>query len=296
MQGFDWVELQSADARALARLSARRGEAWTVDLIDAWTHPTDHWRRPGWDVDDSSGAHGGGARPPWPQLLQSFLEAGFGAGLSQALIDRLLSRCHQALVAADASLERLTPASRGASLATRLQALCDLAAALRLSSDVSGAMVPMVRHIQAHPLIYPPRQLRPLVQALPADGPAAMLALRDAVLAALRQALATPERRAEDHTVDNTEWVCRCADCNAVIRWAESAHAQALTLAMPEARRRHVQERLSAAAAPLVCTTLRQGSPHKLVIAKASGLHNGRQALRRKWEADLAAIDSGARS
>jgi hypothetical protein len=31
------------------------------------------------------------------------------------------------------------------------------------------------------------------------------------------------------------------------------------------------------------------------VIAKASGLHNGRQALRRKWEADLAAIDSGAR-
>lgn len=295
MQGFDWVELQSADARALARLSARRGEAWTADLIDAWTQATDHWRRPDWHVDDSSGAHGGGARPPWPRLLQSFLEAGFGAGLSHALIDRLLSRCHQALVAADASLEQLTPARRGASLAARLQALCDLAAALRLSSDVSGAMVPMVRHVQAHPLVYPPRQLRPLVQALPADGPAAMLALRDAVLAALRQALATPERPAQDHTVDDIEWVCRCADCNAVIGWAESAHAQALTLAMPEARRRHVQERLSAAAAPLVCTTLRQGSPHKLVIAKASGLHNGRQALRRKWEADLAAIDSGVR-
>jgi hypothetical protein len=296
MEGFDWVELQSADARALARLSVRRGEVWTAALIDAWTQPTDPWRRPSWHLDESSGADSGEARPPWPQALQPFLEAGIAAGLSHGLIDRLLSRCHEALVAADASLARLTPASRSASLATRLQAMCDLGAALRLSSNVADALDPLVRHVLAHPLHYPLKRLRRLVQALPADGPAAVQALRDAVMASLRQALATPERRAEDHIVDDTEWVCRCADCNAVIQWAESAQAQALTLAMPEARRRHVQESLSAAAAPLVCTTLRQGSPHKLVIGKASGLHDSRQALRRAWRADLAAIDGGSRS
>jgi len=52
---------------------------------------------------------------------------------------------------------------------------------------------------------------------------------------------------------------------------------------------------LSAAAAPLVCTTLRQGSPHKLVIGKTSGLNDGRRELRRAWEADLASMDSGSR-
>ncbi len=182
-----------------------------------------------------------------------------GAGLSHALIDRLLLLCREALVAADASLDRL------------------------------------MGHVRTHPLHYPLKRLRPLVQALPADGPAAVQALRDAVLGALHRALATPERRSDDHTVDDVEWVCRCADCNAVIRWAESAQGQALTLAMPEARRRHVQESLSAAAAPLLCTTLRQGSPHRLVIGKASGLHDGRRALRRQWKADLAALDSPSR-
>lgn len=295
MEEFDWVEFQGADARALARLSSRRGEAWTADLIDAWTRPTDHWHRPSWHVGESSGADSGDARPPWPRPLQPFLQAGIGAGLSHALSDRLLLRCHEALVAADASLARLTPASRSASLAKRLQALCDLAAALRLSSNVADALDPLIRHVLAHPLHYPLKRLRPLVQALPGEGPAAVQALRDAVLAALHQALATPERRSDDHTVDDIEWVCRCADCNAVIRWAESAQAQALTLAMPEARRRHVQESLSAAAAPLVCTTLRQGSPHKLVIGKASDLHDSRRALRREWRADLAAMDGGCR-
>jgi hypothetical protein len=140
----------------------------------------------------------------------------------------MLQRCQQMLAAADTSLAELTPASRSASLATRLQALCDLATALRHGANVADSLDRLVHHILAHPVLYPRRHLRPLVQAL------------------------------------------------------------------PEARRRHVQECLSAAAAPLVCTTLRQGSPHKLVIGKASGLHDSRRALRRAWEADLAALDGGS--
>lgn len=292
MRGFNWIELRSADARALARLSTCRGEAWTAELIDAWTQGTDRWQRPGWQLAWSSGSDRGTAQPPWPQPMQPFLEAGIGAGLGHASIDRLLSRCHEALVPADASVASLAPASRSASLAGRLEALRDLAASLHLASHAANATTLLARHMQAHPLVYPLKHLRPLVQALPADGPPAVRALRDAVLKALHQALAQPERRADDPTVDDMEWVCRCADCSTVIQWAESAQAQALTLAMPEARRQHVQESLSAAAAPLVCTTQRQGSPHKLVISKSASLHASRQALRRAWESDLAAMAS----
>ena len=295
VEGFEWVDLRSADAVALARLSDRRGEAWSADLIDAWTQPAGPGRGPRWHLDESPGADRAAARPPWPQPLAAFLESGLAAGLSRALVDRILLRCQEALVAADTSLERLTPARRSASLASRLQALCDFATALGRYSNVAESIALLVRHVLAHALLYPPRLLRPLVQALPAGDPATPQALREAVLAALRQSLSRPDRSADDHTVDDIEWACRCADCSAVIRWAESAQAQALTLAMPEARRAHVQESLSAAAAPLVCTTLRQGSPHKLVIGKAGGLYDTRRALRRAWAADLAALDGGNR-
>jgi hypothetical protein len=292
MEGFEWVELRSTDARALARLSARRGEKWTAGLIDAWTQPVDRWHRTDWRLDDPPEADDAAARPPWPQPLAPFLETGMAAGLGPALTDRMLQRCQQALEAADTSLGRLAPVSRSASLAARLPAVCDFAMALRHASNVADAVDLLVQHVLAQPLAYPLESLRPLVQALPAEGPSGAQALRHAVIAALSRALSTPARNADDQTVDSVEWVCRCTDCSAVIRWAESAQAQALTLAMPEARRRHVQESLSAAAAPLVCTTLRQGSPHKLVIGKAGGLHETRFELRRTWASDLSALNA----
>jgi hypothetical protein len=227
--------------------------------------------------------------------------AGLATKLSQGLIDQLLQRCQQALVAADKSLAQLTPARRAASLAARLQALCDLAAALRLSSNVAESVGLLVGQVLAHPLLYPLKSLRSLVMAMPANlskdaSATTVKPLREAVQAALRQALAAPARRADDQTLDGIEWVCRCTDCTAAIAWAESAQAQSLTLAMAEARRGHVHDSLSAAAAPLVCTTLRQGSPHKLVINKAPGLHDSRLERRRRWEADLEEIEGGTQA
>ncbi len=292
MAGFDWVDLESADARALAKLSAQRGEAWTTELIDAWTRPVDRWRGAHWRLDNANRAR---AAPPWPQPLAPWLEAAHAAGSSAASIDHLLEQCRLALMTADTSLATMTAAQRSATLAMRLHALCDFVAALQLSSNAADSLALLVEHVRAHAVLYPMLRLRPLVQALPADTAAAAHELRNAVAAALRQALAAPERSADDATLEGIEWACRCNDCSPVIHWAESPQSQPLKLAMAEVRRAHVQERLSDAAAPLVCKTLRQGSPHKLVIAKAAGLHDNRQALRGEWEGDLAAIDPGTR-
>jgi hypothetical protein len=157
-----------ADARALARLSAHRGDAWTADLINAWTQPADDWRRPGWRLNDSLGADAA-ALPSWPQPLAPFSTAGLAAKLSQGLIDQLLRRCQQALVAADRALAGLTPVRRLASLAAWQQALCNLAAALRPSSNVGESMGLLVGHVLAHPLLYPLTALQPLVLVMVAD-------------------------------------------------------------------------------------------------------------------------------
>ena len=84
---------------------------------------------------------------------------------------------------------------------------------------------------------------------------------------------------------------CVCADCKPALHWAESPSSQPLLLAMAQSRRYHVQTALQDAAAPLMFATLKQGSPHKLVLTKQPNLHVERQRLRAVWAADLAALD-----
>jgi 2OG-Fe(II) oxygenase superfamily len=80
VEGFDWVIFTTTDARALAQLSGRRGEAWTADLINAWTQPADFWRKPCWRLDESTEADGAAPtaalppgrsrwRPSWRRAL-----------------------------------------------------------------------------------------------------------------------------------------------------------------------------------------------------------------------------------
>jgi hypothetical protein len=59
---------------------------------------------------------------------------------------------------------------------------------------------------------------------------------------------------------------------------------------MAEARRSHVQSQLQDSDAPFGFETVRQGSPHKLVISKPLDLHAQRSARRAAWAVDSAAL------
>lgn len=72
-----------------------------------------------------------------------------------------------------------------------------------------------------------------------------------------------------------------------MIPWAESTSAEPLVLAMAEPRRQHVQAQFEAAGAPFAATTLRQGSPHKLVLRKPADLQERDRAVREAWRRDL---------
>ena len=76
-----------------------------------------------------------------------------------------------------------------------------------------------------------------------------------------------------------------------MIPWAESASAEPLVLAMAEPRRQHVQAQFETAGAPLTVTTLRQGSPHKLVLHKPGDLQDRDRAVREAWARDLVALN-----
>jgi hypothetical protein len=208
------------------------------------------------------------------------------------VIDDILERCLAALIAADKSFAARPPALRSATLERRLQRVGDLAAALQRSTTAPQQQADLVRHVQAHPGLYPLRQLRPLLQAWPPTAVMLQLVqgLRAAVIQTLQQALDEPALPGDDCSLRDIEWTCRCKDCGQVIAWAESADGQPLALAMAEPRRQHVQSRLQETGVALDTETVKQGSPYKLVIRKPADLAARRGVRRRAWTDDLAAL------
>ena len=283
-QGFAWVQWRSTDAAALAGLAERRGEAWTRKLLQAWVQPQlqghTYWHREAYDD-----------RPLWPQPLPAFVQACQKAALSTDLQAELLRQCQIVLAAQDQGLARATPAVRKSALGSCLQRAVELAQALQHVPRSGAEMAALLAHVRQHPELYPLLALRPLLQTLAphADLPKVQ-ALRTDVLRALQQALQQAEPSTDDHSLRGIEWVCRCSDCASVIAWAESPTPAALTLAMAEPRRNHVQEKLQQAAAPLSRETVKRGRPYTLVIRKPAGLHAALRAQRQKWQEDWAAL------
>lgn len=285
-EGFSWTDLVPSDAAALARLARRWGAPWMQALVQALAARSTAWRFSEWSGKKNDGV------APWPQSLADFVLKGESAGLQAAVIDDILDRCHATLITADKMFAVHSPAFRSATLERRLQRVGDLATALQRSTTAAQHHAALVRHVQANQGLYPLRQLRPLLQAWPAD--AAMLkpvqALRTAVIQALQRALDEPALPAGDCSLQDIEWTCRCKDCGDVIAWTESSNGQPLVLSMAELRRQHVQSRLQETGVAFDTETVRKGSPHKLLIRKPSDLVARRSAQRRAWADDLAAL------
>ncbi|CAN7576530.1 2OG-Fe(II) oxygenase [Pseudorhodoferax sp. LjRoot39] len=286
-EGFAWAALQPEDAPALARLEACRGTDWVLALLqEAWAPvPRASW----W-------SHSDAASPGptfWPAPLPAFLAACDAAGTTPALRAAMVSHGLALLVRSDGPVGKSSPREREGLLAARLAAVCELVQALQpWTTRATSLQLQLLAHVAQHPLLYPLRALAPLWKLLPRGRAAApeIGSLRKAARQALEQALGRAEAGADDHSLDDfdIEWTCRCADCIPLIRWAASASAQPLALAMAEQRRTHVQQRLEAAAAPIGATTLREGSPYKLVLSKPKDLPARRARQRAAWQQALA--------
>ena len=295
---FEWQHLVPADTAALADLATAHGGDWLIALLRSWAKalaPRLAW---GWSpgsggvLDDK--AEDGAARL-WPHPLPAFMAAGQRSLWPAESLDEVITQALTLLKLADAS--KVTPAQRLAAWPARRQLLCELAQALQClpaPQRVALQLHALLQHVAAQPLVYPVRELVPLLLALPSPGEGASQELhsfRTKVRAALQSALQAPLPAADDHGLRDVSWTCRCADCQPAIRWAESPAPEPLVLPMAQARRGHVQMELQHAGVDMRFATLAQGSPHKLVISKPPGLHAQRQHLRAVWAADLAALD-----
>ena len=240
---------------------------------------------------------GTGSKPAGlgPDALPAFIDAAYAAHWPTAALEEVIAQALKLQQVADAT--PLTPVQRLAVWPRRLVAVRQLAQALQRLPQPHSVMrhlQALLRHIGTQPQTYPARDLLLLLQAL--SSPAVVAtpenqALLGRVRAALVLALQPALPAADDHGLRDIAWVCRCADCAPALHWAESMSNRPLQLAMAESRRNHVQASLQDAAAPLSFATVKQGSPHKLVLSKRPGLHAEWQGQRALWAADLAALD-----
>lgn len=292
MAPFDPRSLLPEDAEVIARLERQRGTPWTVALLQVWHDPQSRHAC----LSMSWQASGGTALRRtvlWPTALPTFTHAALDAGWSETLLDHSVQAWFAALLRFDQARIKAPPANRMTLVEGMLDAVGELAQAFALCGQAGEShRKALIDHVLALPVLYPLTRLVALVQTVGALGqgwPAAH-PLRERVAEALRTALAAPERAPSDYGLRSIEWTCRCTDCAGMITWAESMRAEPLVMSMAESRRQHVQQQFSAAGAPLTAVTLRQGSPHKLVLRKPDDLHARERVLREDWAHHLSAL------
>lgn len=296
-KSFEWQQLLPADATALAQLSQAHGADWLISQLRTWT--TSASRRAAWGWSShGSGLPTASTDPQtaglWPQPLSEFIDAGHRAGLPMAVLDEVFTQALKLHQRADAGTA--TPAQNKVVWPRRLQGVQQLALALQRlpqAQSVQHQLRALLQHVATHIKTYPARDLLPLLQALSSPELTNLpewQALKARIHADLQWALTAELPAADDHGLRDMPWTCHCKDCAPAVQWAESPSSQPLQLSMAEARRSHVQGAMQDAGAPLTFATVRQGSPHKLVLRKLPGLHAERQRLRQAWTADLAAL------
>ncbi len=290
LQGFSAHRFQPEDALALARLEQGRGTAWMLSLLQAWADPPSD---PRWKVAWANGSRQMQAPTLWPERLVAFTQACVTAGVSSPLLSAWADAHHQALVRFDAARSTASPANRQSLQRHGLAALKPLSEALCLLPEGRlKALRALLAHVTAHAGLYPLTSLAPWVQALAqAKVPGlAVPELRAQVVQSLQQARDQAVRLPADHSLRQVEWTCRCGDCSAMLRWAESSTDQPLVMPLAESHRLHVQQQIAAAGAPLKVQILKQGSPYKLVLDKPTDLLAQDLATRERWAQELAGL------
>jgi len=104
-------------------------------------------------------------------------------------------------------------------------------------------------------------------------------------------ALARPARDPNDWSIAPFASHGCCDDCASLAAFLTDPTAITLTWPLAKPRRQHIHHRIDDAELPVTHRTIRQGSPHKLVLVKTADLHRREADQRRQMTDSLAAVE-----
>ena len=258
----EWVT--PAHAGGLTALAARYGESWHRDLLDAWFGSRTTWRYTG-GVDRKSWA---GALPGLTAALRdagAAATAGWLLAASWAWLDDDIRTW----------LKYPSPVTRRKKLAELGQPLAGLLAAAD-GTALAGEIVTVLRE-------HGDDVLACVLPLLRAAGPGPSAPLEELARDCERRLTAITGRPARTDDDWSVPWSggCGCELCGTFGEFIADHGERTLEWPLAEARRKHVQNQISAAELPVKHETWKFGSPHTLVLTKTDELFR-REAKARK--------------
>ncbi|MFN3214859.1 MAG: hypothetical protein ACE367_00005, partial [Acidimicrobiales bacterium] len=279
LEPFTIEAVAPTDATVLLALAEQRGTDWLDQQLATWFR--DHRR------------HATGATPDrsaWVTELPALTAALCDDPHANDSIRARSAR--SVLTHAWASLH--TTLSRAAAVPTpsrRHALLAELAPPiLGLLRSTAIADTPDLRDAILAVLSRPDVAIAPLLAGV-VDAGAALSPtdLRNAGITTIAQSLANaterglaqPERSPDDWSINRFDASNCCSDCTQLAAFLHDADQQQLTWPLAKPRRQHIHHRIDEAELPVTHQTLRQGSPHKLVLTKTDALFHEEAQQRR---------------
>lgn len=110
----------------------------------------------------------------------------------------------------------------------------------------------------------------------------------------LEQRLAQAERVADDWSI-HAALGCTCRECEVFQQFLAAPAERTRTWPLATQGREHIERAVAHHDLPVTCTTLRKGSPYKLVLEKSPALFQREVLDRQRWARDLAWLKDVAR-
>lgn len=287
LEPFTIEALAPSDATALVALAEQHGLPWLRQVLSSWL--------------DVQTARSSDTRATWVASALGDLcanlrdnresPAGLGAEAARAFTARigdwLIDAVRKAAYIAAPSRRQLTLASMADPTLAVLRAartVDDIELRDRIVAEVREPalpLVPMLVDVVGAAMALPP------AERMTTGLDAIAQHCRDALHASLAQ----PPRADDDWSISEFGPGSCCADCATLAVFLADPNNRKLTWPLAKPRRQHIHHCIDEAELPVTHQTIRQGSPHKLVITKTPALHLHDAARRQVARESLALVD-----
>jgi hypothetical protein len=286
IEPFTITTVTANDADTLIALAERHGIDWLTRIVTGWFAPR---HRP------TSGQQTVAA---WavtlPALCDSLLDNPHQAsGLGIQVATAITHATTVWLLGAVGQAVAITTPSRRAAALTTLAA--PTLAVLRAAAHIGATTeTQQITDTICEPALVPllVEVIRDAASLPPSGRPPALDGIAGYCRNELAAMLLRPERGADDWSIRGFPAGGCCGDCHALGEFLIDPDARKVTWPLAKPRRQHLHHRIDDAELPVTHTTVREGSPHKLVLTKTADVHH-RDAAMRSWAASaLADIDT----
>lgn len=288
VEPFTLEAISPTEATVIVGLAEQHGLEWFDRQLSAWLE-----QRRTWQPSPTP------ARSTWvgclPELCADLRDTHQGSeGIGTKIARSLLLRIEEWLLGAVGQAALITaPSQRQATLA---ELALPTLAVLR-STGITDDLQQRDRIIGAlcDPALRTTQMLVDVVQGCAALEPDERMRVGASTIAQhcrqdIEAELAQPPRSPDDWSISEFELVSCCDDCTTLAAFLTDPAAQESTWPLAKPRRQHIHHRIDDAELPVTHRTIRQGSPHKLVLTKTAELHRRDAERREAGTASLAVV------